>query len=122
MLFFHSDILDKMLPKILSKIKRYFPSVKPINLLVTTLLSTCILWFYTFLPITTLNSEMMMPLIINESDQSMCYNNFVWNDANKHLRFKYILDDDVLEKSNGKNIFFHLTNCLHDGIVEVNAR
>lgn len=111
-----------MFSQIISKIRRCIPSVKPINLLVTALISTCILGFYTFLPNNKFHSEMMIPLVINKSDQSLCYNNFVWTDANKHLRFKYILDDDVLEKSNGNNIFFHLTNCLHDGIVEVNAR
>lgn len=103
--------------------RRSISYVKPINLLIITFIATSVLWFYVYLPVHD-SDEFTEKLLqsINTSDQNLCYQNFVWNDANRHLRFKYILDDDVLEKSNGKNIFFHLTNCIHSGIVEINAR
>lgn len=55
-------------------------------------------------------------------DQSSCYKTTVFNDENKKHQFKDILDDEVLVKSNGNNIFFHLTNCINDGVPEMKPR
>lgn len=65
-----------------------------------------------------------LPIVrrVNESDPTNCYKNFVFNETNEHLKFKDILDDDVLQQSDGRNIFFHLTNCIYDGIPEINPR
>lgn len=104
---------------------KFISFVKPTYFLILTFISTTLLWVYVFIPIHNVsNQKLVLSLInsLNSSDQSLCYNNYVWNDGNKHLRFKYILDDNVLEKSKGKNIFFHLTNCFYDGVVEISAR
>lgn len=98
------------------------PFVKQIYFLILTFVSTCILWIYVYIPVNEISQQKLVLSQINTSDQTLCYKNYVWNDGNKHLRFKYILDDDTLEKSNGKNIFFHLTNCFHSGVVEISAR
>lgn len=55
-------------------------------------------------------------------DQSMCYHNYVFDKTNEKLKFMDISDDEFLKKTNGKNIFFHVTNCIHNGIPEINAR
>lgn len=65
--------------------------------------------------------QFVMPLI-NKSDNRMCYKNFVYNKRNEKYRFIDIMDDDILNDSNGQNIFLHLTNCIYDGIPEINLR
>lgn len=58
----------------------------------------------------------------NTNEKLMCYKNYIWNSENMHSRLNDILDDNLLQKSNGKNIFFHLTNCIHDGILRISPR
>lgn len=59
---------------------------------------------------------------INESDNRMCYENFVFDDNNEKLMFPDMMDDELLNNSDGKNILFHLTNCIHDGIPRIDLR
>lgn len=67
-------------------------------------------------------SEQKVELKINESDNRMCYKNFVFDKNNEKYRFPDIMNDEILKDSDGQNIFFHLTNCIHDGIPHINSR
>lgn len=112
-----------MISSILNRIAQVPPfCVNPLNLVILTVISTGFLWVYVILPVNEEPNLELMLSLINDTDQSLCYINYVWTRENEHLRFKYILDDDELEKSNGKNVFFHLTNCIHDGVAILSAR
>lgn len=58
----------------------------------------------------------------NDSDNTMCYKNFVFNKFNEKYRFPDMADDEILQQNNGQNVFFHLSNCIHDGIPKINFR
>lgn len=111
----------RFVKKILEYISQF---IKPINILILIIGST-ILMFLLFHSILHFKSdygaEVNLPLI-DDTNQSLCYVNFVWNEDNKHLKFKNIFDDDELVKSDGKNIFFHVTNCIHNGLPVINPR
>lgn len=94
-----------------------------LKFIVTTSLLNIIIWYCLTILIKNLIFDVEpIPLIIDDNNQSLCYANFVWTNKNKKFRLNDILDDDVLENSNGKNIFFHLTNCIHDGIIRIRPR
>lgn len=109
---------------------------KPINILIIILVSLFILFIWS--KSTTNKNEQsnyiadgMLMAFVNgtymnfkeiDKNQSYCYKNIVWNDNNQHLKFKDIFDDDELIKSNGNNIFFHMTDCFNDGIPLLNPR
>lgn len=97
--------------------------MKPICFYFIFLLSFALFYFFVWLPYGYEFEDLgfMLPFV-NDSDQTLCYKNYVWNEQNEHLRFKFILDDDLLEKSNGQNVFFHLTNCINNGIVNMTPR
>lgn len=55
------------------------------------------------------------------SNHRMCYKSFKTK-FDKKYKLMDIMDDEVLKNSNGKHIFFHLTNCINDGVPVINSR
>lgn len=60
--------------------------------------------------------------VYNDSDNRQCFKSHAFNSQNKHLKFIDMADDRILKYNNGQNIIFHATNCIHDGIPQINHR
>lgn len=63
----------------------------------------------------------------NFSDIEDCYKSYAfetYEEENYNNRLQDILqlEDAVFSKTDGNNIFFHQTDCIHDGIVRLGAR
>lgn len=77
--------------------------------------------YYLIISQQTHNSPFALPFI-NKSDLRLCYKNFVFNEHNQDSLFMDLSDDVNLRNTNAQNIFFHLTNCIYDGIPTINLR
>lgn len=101
---------------------QYLKSPCHSNNLKLILLISSLVWYFILFWLSSNYRSVEIVLIINDTDQRSCYANFVFNDANIDLKLKYMENDEQLENSNGQNIFFHLTNCIYDGIVGLSPR
>lgn len=123
------NMLNKVYKKIFHYVNQF---IKPVNITKFIILLSCFFILYIITSpsntkeiaylIATANQTHAVNIEDNLEDQSLCYKNFVWNENNEYLKFKNIFDDNELEKSNGKNMFFHITDCIHDGIPLLNPR
>lgn len=59
---------------------------------------------------------------INKIDFISCHKSYVFHENNEKFQFIDMVDDEKLQNSDGQNIIFHVTNCIHDGIPIVNSR
>lgn len=63
----------------------------------------------------------------NFSDIDECYKSYAFDtyaeeNYNNRLQDILLLEDEVFSKTDGNNIFFHQTDCIHDGVVRLGAR
>lgn len=60
------------------------------------------------------------------SNKSECYHNFANEKSDQFAKFKLNdiqnLESTILNNSKGNNIFFHQTNCIHDGVIQLTVR
>lgn len=57
-----------------------------------------------------------------DPNRKQCYESYAFSGENMNKLFLDMINDDKLKNSNGQNIFFHLSNCIHDGIPKLNMR
>lgn len=109
-----------------SLIKHFRPGKKR-HILLVALLTLGSLSFY-MVSFLTIDSEVLTfnEKLINitelQRNNTNCYSNFVFNKFNYEKLLLDISDDDVLKQSRSDNIFFHITNCIYDGVITINPR
>lgn len=61
---------------------------------------------------------------IDFTNRSSCHKSWAYNGYGPSLYFKLkdVLREGILLNNNGSNIFFHKTECIHDGVIRLHAR
>lgn len=67
-------------------------------------------------------NEINNNLLKTLNNNKQCYQSYVNNTNNNQLKNIQSLEESILNNSKSNNIFFHQTNCIHDGVIRLNAR
>lgn len=103
-----------MLPKIIQRNSSFI-------LLLLIIISV---WYYWFIynKNVTKTAPHFKPLGFNDKDE--CYKSYAFqNDLALKYQLKTIFDiEDLLQQENKRKIFFHQTDCIHNGVLHITAR
>lgn len=58
------------------------------------------------------------------TNRSSCHKSWAYNgySLNIFYKLKDVLEEGILTNNNKSNIFFHKTECIHDGVIRLHAR